>query len=92
MFPRAGLGSPSYDKAVSVWCADDRQAALTDAKAGKPVEARQCDNPVIDHYRLGQEMGVRGTPSIFYSDGSRVPGGYLPPDRLEAVLTQMMGQ
>ena len=29
MFPRSGINTPSYDKAVSVWCADDRRAALT---------------------------------------------------------------
>lgn len=36
-FPRAGPGSASWDKAESVWCADDRNTALTDAKAGRPV-------------------------------------------------------
>src|SRR5690606_8612614 len=33
-FPRAGIGSESYDKAVNVWCAADRKDALTAAKAG----------------------------------------------------------
>ncbi|NOR20666.1 MAG: thioredoxin fold domain-containing protein, partial [Xanthomonadales bacterium] len=33
-FPRAGVGSESYDKFVSVWCADDQKAALTLAKNG----------------------------------------------------------
>jgi thiol:disulfide interchange protein DsbC len=37
MFPRAGIDSPSYNKAVSVWCADDRRAALTHAKLGEEV-------------------------------------------------------
>ena len=31
-FPRAGKDSDSYNKAVSVWCSDDRNAALTAAK------------------------------------------------------------
>jgi len=31
-YPRAGKGSDSYNKAVSVWCAKDRNAALTAAK------------------------------------------------------------
>src|SRR5262249_8066606 len=30
-FPRSGLNSPSYDKAVSVWCAKDRKDAFTEA-------------------------------------------------------------
>ena len=33
VLPRAGIGSESYDKAVSVWCADDRNKAMDDAKA-----------------------------------------------------------
>jgi len=28
-FPRAGVGSNSYDKFVSVWCSDDQQSAMT---------------------------------------------------------------
>src|SRR5690606_6642385 len=33
-FPRAGVGSEAFDKAVTVWCSDDRRKAMTDAKAG----------------------------------------------------------
>ena len=38
-FPRAGKGSESYDKAVSVWCAKDRNTALTEAKKGNMDES-----------------------------------------------------
>ena len=37
-FPRAGVGSASYDKYVSVWCADDQREALTLAKNGEDPE------------------------------------------------------
>jgi thiol:disulfide interchange protein DsbC len=84
-FPRSGLNTPSYDKAVSVWCADDRNQALTDAKAGKSVESRKCDNPVAEQLELGKSLGVRGTPSIFLDDGQMVPG-YVPPAKLAAML------
>ena len=43
MFPRAGVGSESYRKSVSVWCAEDRAAAITDAKLGNEVPERECD-------------------------------------------------
>lgn len=86
-YPRAGIGSDSYDKAVSVWCADDRKAAMDSAKAGKPVEARTCDNPVAEHYELGQAMGVQGTPALFLEDGEMIPG-YVPADKLGAMLKQ----
>lgn len=89
LFPRAGIPSPSYDKAVAVWCADDRQAALTEAKSGKDIPMKRCENPVQAHLALGAEMGVRGTPSMFYQDGNRIPGGYVPPEQLAQLLEQM---
>ncbi len=45
-FPRAGIGSESYDKFVSVWCAADQKEALTLAKNGTdpaPAEMSQPD-------------------------------------------------
>jgi thiol:disulfide interchange protein DsbC len=84
-FPRAGLSSNSYRKAVSVWCADDRRKALTDAKLGKSVPPRTCDNPVKQEYELGETLGIDGTPALVMPDGELVPG-YLPPARLAAYL------
>ncbi|MCX7557919.1 thioredoxin fold domain-containing protein, partial [Xanthomonadaceae bacterium JHOS43] len=55
-FPRAGVGSESYDKAVSMWCADDRQKAMDAAKAGRDVPAKTCDSPVAHDYELGQKI------------------------------------
>ncbi len=84
-FPRAGLNSDSYHKAVSVWCADDRHKALTEAKLGKPLPQRECDNPVKQEYQLGETLGIDGTPALVMPDGELVPG-YLPPARLAAYL------
>ncbi|VAX06949.1 Thiol:disulfide interchange protein DsbC [hydrothermal vent metagenome] len=85
-FPRAGVGSPSYKKAVAVWCADDRNNAMTQSKAGKSIELKECKNPVADHYNFGQLMNVQGTPAIFLTNGDRLPG-YIPPDKLNAYLS-----
>ena len=84
-YPRAGLGSPGYRKTVSVWCAPDRNQALTDAKAGKTVPEKTCDNPVADQYALGQMLGVTGTPTLILDDGRMVPG-YVPAARLVQAL------
>ena len=84
-YPRAGVDSPSYRKAVAVWCADDRNQAMTLSKAGKKVEQKECENPVADHYELGQRMGVTGTPALVLDDGEILPG-YIPPDRLGSYL------
>ncbi len=88
LFPRAGVPSASHDTAVSVWCAEDRNAALDAAKGGKKVEAETCDNPVQSQYRFGQLLGVTGTPAIITSEGS-VIGGYRPAKALAETLNNM---
>lgn len=86
-FPRAGINTESYNKMVAVFCAPDRKAALTAAKANKPVPAKTCANPVDAHMRLVGELGLNGTPSLILKDGSVIPG-YLPADRLAAALNE----
>lgn len=84
-FPRAGLQSESYRKAVSVWCAADKRRALTDAKAGRTVPKAECDSPVEEQFELGEAMGVRGTPAVYLDDGREL-GGYIPAPRLVQML------
>ena len=84
-FPRSGINTPSYYKAVSVWCAKDRKAALTQAKKDEPVEQKTCANPVKEEYELGEEVGVSGTPSIVTESGRLLPG-YVPAPRLAQML------
>jgi thiol:disulfide interchange protein DsbC len=84
-YPRAGKGSESYNKAVSVWCAADRNAAFTAAKQGKPVENKQCKNPVDAHMALGEKFGARGTPMIVTEKGTVIPG-YVPAKDLAKAL------
>ncbi|ALG69548.2 thioredoxin fold domain-containing protein [Beggiatoa leptomitoformis] len=86
-FPRAGVGSETYQTMVSVWCADDKNAALTAAKNQQSVKPAQCDNPIAKEYELGQQLGVNGTPALVLSDGELLPG-YVPADRLVAYLMQ----
>jgi len=84
-FPRAGVGSESYDKFVSVWCSKDPRRALTRAKAGEELPPATCENPVAAHYQLGDRMGVRGTPSIMLESGEEL-GGHVPADQLKRIL------
>lgn len=87
-FPRAGVGSHSFDKAVSVWCASDQRSAMTQAKLGAEPDPAQCDNPIEEQYQLGMNLGVTGTPSLLTADGQMIPG-YVPPEQLRARLDQM---
>jgi len=87
-FPRAGIGSGSFQKAVDVWCSADRREALTEAKAGNEPKKADCPNPVEEEYTLGQKVGVNGTPAIFTDDGTQI-GGYVPPEQMRARLEQL---
>jgi len=80
-YPRAGIGSDSYEKFVSAWCSDDKQGAMTLAKSGKSIPAKTCKNPIANQFQLGQSMGVTGTPAILLENGQLIPG-YLPADKL----------
>jgi thiol:disulfide interchange protein DsbC len=87
MFPRTGKNSPSYDKAVSVFCAKDRNAALTRAKATGNIEKKTCVNPVDQHMALVERLGLTGTPTLMMEDGRLLPG-YMPAQRLSALLDE----
>ena len=80
-YPRAGIGSEAYTKMVSIWCSADPKEWLTQAKLGAEIPENKCVNPVADQYKLGNDVGVRGTPSIVLSSGEFLPG-YLPAEEL----------
>ena len=90
-FPRTGIGSESYNKAVAVWCAPDRRRALTDAKAGLPMLPKNCNNPVTMDYNLGLRVGVDGTPAIYTLDGVQI-GGYVTPVEMRRALDKLAAQ
>lgn len=84
-YPRGGELAGSYGKMVSVWCSDDRAGSLTRAKNGEEPPERGCDAPVLEHYALGNELGISGTPALVLADGRIVPG-YADSGRLAALL------
>lgn len=87
-FPRAGKDSESYEKAVSVWCADDKNTALTIAKSNKaPLTKKTCKNPLDKQMALGNELGVRGTPMMISPKGYVYPG-YMSAKKLAVALSQ----
>lgn len=89
-FPRGGMNSATFETMVSVWCSDDPQEAMTVAKSGRSVPKAECDNPVEEQYRLGQAIGVTGTPALLLADGTLIPG-YVPPQQLRQRLDSMSG-
>ncbi|MEE3240222.1 MAG: DsbC family protein [Pseudomonadota bacterium] len=85
-YPRAGIGSDSYQKIASAWCADDPQNSLTILKAGGNIPSNVCeDNPIAQQFALGSDLGVKGTPALITEAGVLLPG-YMPADKLARAL------
>jgi len=96
-YPRSGVGSPSYLKALSVWCAKDPQEAMSFAKAGAKLEQIQaitqvkekdCKDEILSHMAAAKQVGVTGTPTLVFDNGQVAPG-YVEPKRLIQILEQM---
>ena len=88
MYPRSGPGTPSFKKAISAWCAEDKAAALTKAKAGKEIKPLSCDNPIEEQFITGQKVGVTGTPAIIFENGDLMPG-YRPAKDIAKILEHL---
>lgn len=86
-YPRSGPDTESWQKAEAVWCAANRNDALTRAKNGEAIKSPKCaaNNVVARDYELGHKLDVDGTPAIFLSTGEMLPG-YSPPGQLVKYL------
>jgi thiol:disulfide interchange protein DsbC len=82
------LSEDSAKKSRDVWCAADKQKAYDDwmLRGKTPAAAKEkCEDPNDEVLEIGQKLRVRGTPAIFFADGSRAPG-FLPPEEIEKRL------
>lgn len=92
LYPRNGPASRSWNTSEEVWCASDRNEALTMAKLDRELEKVACDTSMVqDHYIIGRDIGLSGTPAIVFGDGTLI-SGYLPPDQLKARLDKTAAQ
>jgi thiol:disulfide interchange protein DsbC len=70
------LAPDSVQKSKAVWCAPDRGKAWLDYMArdlALPVDTA-CATPIDKNLEFGKTKLIRGTPTIFFEDGERVPG------------------
>jgi len=93
-YPRSGIKDPSgnytqgFKDLRSIWCADDPNSAMTNAKNNRDIAYRVCDKPIESEFDFGRQVGVNGTPAIVLSNGMMVPG-YQPPEQLEQLLKNL---
>lgn len=79
MFLYPILGADSVEKSKNIWCAKDRAKAWSDWMMREKVPAATvtpaCDVAAITrNVELGRKHKINGTPTLFFADGSRVPG------------------
>lgn len=88
LYPRNGPASRAWNTAEEVWCAADRQNALTMAKLDRKFDTATCDSSAVQrHYVIGRDVGLSGTPAIVLDDGTLI-AGYVPPEQLAIRLRQ----
>lgn len=92
LFPIESLHPDAPRKAKSIWCSDDRQAAWRDYMVDNklPTTNTDCANPVDRNIRLGQKLGINGTPTLVAEDGRILPGA-ASADQIENWLNQERG-
>lgn len=83
------LSPSSHTKTAKVWCSKDPSQAWSDlmTKGTEPDNAGDCKTPVSDVVDLGRRLNVTGTPTMFFPDGTRVPGA-ISQTQLEQILAR----
>ena len=88
------LGRGGGARAALVLCAEDRSQAADDMYASGTVsvsrEQAECAaeyGPVIAaNTSFASSFGMRGTPTMVFEDGRRLPGGYMPLEQITAFI------
>ena len=91
--PLAQLHPTALAKMKAIWCAGDgeaRKKALDRYKKTRLYKKASCPNSQVveQQLALAEQLGVRGTPSIFLSSGANI-AGYVPAERLIAQIKKI---
>ena len=89
MFLYPVLGADSVDKTKNIWCAKDKAKTWLDVMVrDMPLPKATCDTTAIDrNMDFGRKHKITGTPTLFFADGSRVPGA-INTAQIEKFLTE----
>ncbi|MBK8358486.1 MAG: DsbC family protein [Comamonadaceae bacterium] len=79
-------------KPIAIWCAGDRAAAwqrlMLHGDDSALDTGAACDHPIARNLALARRLGVQGTPTLIWADGSRTEG-FVGRAVLEARLAQI---
>lgn len=74
LFPLVKIHPKAYEKSMAIVCKKSLEL-LEDNFAGKKFPPPECKTKEIDeNLKLGERLGITGTPAIIFPDGSIVPG------------------
>lgn len=87
LYPIDSLHPQAREKAKAIWCAPDRVKAWNDYMQTNttPTGPANCDTPLAKIAELGDKYRISGTPTIFFTNGRKVPGA-IPAEQLEKML------
>jgi thiol:disulfide interchange protein DsbC len=76
MFLYPILSPDSIDKSKNIWCAKDKGKLWQDVMVrDQAIPKASCDTAAIERtLAFGKKIRINGTPTMFFADGSRVPG------------------
>ncbi len=91
MFLYPILGADSVEKSKAIWCAKDRGTAWLDwMLREQPASSATggCDATALSrNVELGRKYKINGTPTLLFTNGSRVPGA-VDAKKVEQMLAQ----
>ncbi len=76
------LSPDSAEKSRNIWCSKDKVTAWQDMMVrDKNPTAASCDTTALQrNLAFGKKHKITGTPTLIFSDGSRVPGAIGAPE------------
>lgn len=87
MLPISFLGPRSQELNETIWCSKDRTKAWLNALSGAELAKPGACNAgaIARNTDLARSLGVSGTPTIYFADGSHIPGA-VPAQKIEDKL------